>query len=61
MALDANYQWAMVVGSDVDALWILSRSPALPPGVRSRLLAQARAMGVDLDKLHWVDQGNDGA
>ena len=61
VALDPNYQWAMVMGSDVDALWILSRSPALPPGVRSRLLAQARAMGVDLDKLHWVDQGNDGA
>lgn len=61
VALDPNYQWAMVVGSDVGALWILSRTPALPPGVRNRLLAQARAMGVDMDKVHWVDQGKDGA
>lgn len=61
VALDPNYQWAMVVGSDVDALWILSRAPALPPGVRNRLLAQARALGVDIDKVLWVDQGKDGA
>lgn len=61
VALDPNYQWAMVMGSDTDALWILSRTPALPPGVRNRLLAQARAWGVDLDKVHWVDQGKDGA
>ena len=39
VALDPNYQWAMVVGSDLDYLWILSRTPTLPPGVRNRLLA----------------------
>ena len=61
VALDPNYQWAMVIGSDLDYLWILSRVPALPPGVRNRLLAKARAMGVDVDKVHWVDQGQDGA
>ena len=60
VALDPNYQWAMVVGSDLDYLWILSRTPTLPPGVRNRLLAKARAMGVDIDKVLWVDQGADG-
>lgn len=60
VALDPNYQWAMVVGSDLDYFWILSRAPALPPGVRNRLLAKARALGVDIDKVHWVDQGKDG-
>ena len=57
VALDPNYQWAMVIGSDLDYLWILSRTRALPPGVRNRLLAQARALGVDIDKVLWVDQG----
>jgi apolipoprotein D and lipocalin family protein len=60
VALDPNYQWAMVVGSDLDYFWILSRAQALPPGVRNRLLAKARAMGVDVDKVLWVDQGKDG-
>ena len=61
VALDPNYQWAMVVGSDLDYLWILSRVPTLPPGVRNRLLAKARALGVDVDKVLWVDQGKDGS
>ncbi len=60
VALDPNYQWAMVIGSDLDYFWILSRVPTLPPGVRNRLLAKARAMGVDVDKVIWVDQGKDG-
>ncbi|MCB1980202.1 MAG: lipocalin family protein [Burkholderiaceae bacterium] len=61
VALDPNYQWAMVVGSDLDYFWILSRTPSLPPGVRNRLLAKARALGVDIDKVLWVDQGKDGS
>lgn len=60
VALDPNYQWAMVIGSNLDSFWILSRSRTLPPGVRNRLLAQARALGVDIDKVQWVDQGPDG-
>ena len=57
VALDPEYQWAMVIGSDLDNFWILSRTRALPPGVRNRLLAHARSLGVDLDKVMWVDQG----
>ena len=57
IALDPQYQWAMVMGSSPDSFWILSRTRTLPPGVRNRLLAHARALGVDLDKVLWVDQG----
>lgn len=56
VALDPDYQWAMVVGANLEYFWILSRTPTLPTGVRSRLMAQARAMGVDLDKILWVEQ-----
>lgn len=37
VALDADYRWAMVVGSDLRYFWILSRTPELPDGVAARL------------------------
>ena len=51
VALDENYQWAMVIGSNKDYLWILSRTPTLPWHVREHLLERARAMGVDVSKI----------
>ena len=61
IALDPDYRWAMVVGPDRGYLWILSRKKALPPGVRERLLEQARAQGIEVDKLIWVAQTRDDA
>jgi apolipoprotein D and lipocalin family protein len=55
IALDQQaYRWAMVVGPDLDYLWILSRDKVLPPGVRERLLSQAKAQGIAVDNLIWV-------
>lgn len=51
VALDENYQWAMVVGSSKDYLWILSRTPTLPWHVREHLLERAQALGVDTGKI----------
>lgn len=59
VALDEQYRWAMVVGSSLDAFWILSRTPVLPSGVRQHLLSQAQQIGIDLDRILWVMQ--DGA
>ena len=57
VALDeVGYRWAMVIGPDTDYLWILSRDKTLPPGVRERLLVQARELGVRTDELIWVAQ-----
>ena len=56
VALDADYRWAMVVGSDLRYFWILSRTPELPDGVAARLLAQARLLGVPVDKVQWILQ-----
>lgn len=62
IALDQqDYRWAMVVGPDRDYLWILSREKQLPAAVREQLLNQARAQGIDVEKLIWVAQTrNDG-
>ena len=54
VALDENYQWAMVVGSSKDYLWILSRTPALPWHVREHLIERARTMGIDVKKILWM-------
>lgn len=56
VALDDNYQWAMVIGSNLDYFWILSRHPSLPDGVEERLMRQARHLGVDTQKVLWVHQ-----
>lgn len=54
VALDENYQWALVVGSSTDYVWILSRTPSLPADVREHLLERASAMGIDTRRLLWA-------
>lgn len=56
VALDPKYRWAMVVGSQLDRFWILSRTPFLPQGVEERLVHQASAMGVPVERIIWVHQ-----
>lgn len=57
VALDQqDYRWAMVAGPDRDYLWILARDKQLPADVRTRLLRQAGELGLDVDKLIWVEQ-----
>jgi apolipoprotein D and lipocalin family protein len=56
IALDADYQWAMVIGPDPSYLWILSREATLSAEVRERLVSQAASAGVDTRALIWVDQ-----
>lgn len=55
VALDPNYRWAMIVGPDLSYFWILARKPVLEPAVKSKLLAQARQLGVDTDAIIWVE------
>ena len=56
IALDREYRHALVCGPDRDYLWILARDKQLPADVRSGLLRQARELGLDVDKLIWVEQ-----
>lgn len=53
-ALDADYQWALVVGPDRSYCWILSRTQQLLPGVREQLVARANALGINTQALIWV-------
>ncbi|ATZ10378.1 lipocalin family protein [Erwinia amylovora] len=56
IALDKDYQHALVCGPSRDYLWILSRTPQLDEQVKQGLVEQARRAGFAVDKLIWIDQ-----
>jgi apolipoprotein D and lipocalin family protein len=51
IALDPEYQWAMVGEPGRDYLWILSRTPDMSRTQFEALKTRATAMGYDLDDL----------
>lgn len=51
IALDPEYQWAVVGEPGRDYLWILSRSPTMERSRLEELKAKATAMGYDLKPL----------
>lgn len=51
LGLDPDYQWAVVGTPNRNYLWILSRSPQLPPPQMEQALAIARAQGFDTSRL----------
>lgn len=54
IALDKDYQHALVIGDSADYLWILSRDTTLLSDVKTDYLARAKSAGVDIDKLIWL-------
>lgn len=56
MALDENYQWALIGSTSDDYLWILSRSPHMEQEIYGMLLEKARSMGYNLANLQQVPQ-----
>lgn len=54
IALDSQYQYALVSGPDRGYLWILSRTPTIPDSVKQEYVSIARKLGFPVDKLVWV-------
>lgn len=51
IALDPDYQWAMIGEPERKYLWILSRTPSMDGALLERLKRQATDMGYDLAPL----------
>ncbi len=51
IALDDDYQWAMVGTPDRRFLWILARDRCLPPEILDDLRRRACRLGFDVDRL----------
>ena len=48
-----DYEYALVSGSSINTLWILSRSTFIPDDVKARFLYKAASIGFAIDRLEW--------
>ena len=55
IALDENYQYALVIGKNLNYLWILSRTKDIPENIKTNFLALASEIGYDISNLVWVE------
>lgn len=52
--IDEDYQYALVAGSSLKYLWILSRTTTIPESIRQRFIEKAKRIGYNTDELIWV-------
>ena len=50
-----DYRYAFVSGPDSSYLWLLSRSPTVPPELVNEFIRKSRSLGFDTDKLIYVN------
>lgn len=59
IALDEDYQYALIAGENLDYLWILSRTKVLPDEIKTEYLKIANEIGYDTSRLIWVKHDKD--
>lgn len=59
IAIDKDYQYALVIGESTDYMWILSRTKILPEEVKRDYVAKAKALGYPVEKLIWCAHDKD--
>lgn len=55
IALDKNYQYALIAGKSLDYLWLLSRNTNMPENIKRKYLRTAKKVGYDTSRLIWVN------
>jgi len=55
IALDSAYKYALIAGSDLGYLWILSRETTMPEAIKQNYLDLAQKIGFDTKQLVWVE------
>lgn len=58
LGLDPEYRWAVVGNPNRKYLWVLSRTPQIPPALLAAALASASGQGFDLTQLRYTAQSN---
>lgn len=56
LALDPDYQWALVGAPGRDYLWMLSRTPELPEDILTALVQKAQSLGFNTEALQRTAQ-----
>ncbi len=54
LAIDEDYQYALVSGKNLDYLWILSRETSIPERIKQEYLKIAEDIGFKTSDLIWV-------
>lgn len=57
IAIDNEYKYALVVGSNLKYLWLLSREKTMPEEIKQSYLELAEEIGYDTSQLIWVQHG----
>ncbi len=55
IAIDPEYKYALVSGSNFDYLWILSREKTIPAEIKSLYLEKAEKLGYKVSNLLWIE------
>lgn len=55
IALDTDYQYALVAGDSLDYLWILSRTKTMPEDIKQSYVDIAQTGGFDTSRFIWVE------
>ena len=55
IAIDQDYQYALVAGESLKYLWLLSRKTEMPEDVKANYLKKAQAIGYKTSDLIWVE------
>ncbi len=58
LAIDSEYRYALVSGSSLKYLWILSRETSIPESIKQDYLAYAEKLGFDTSDLIWVEHND---
>ena len=53
--IDKEYKYALVSGSSLGYLWILSREKSIPGDIKNLYLNKANKLGFDTSNLLWVE------
>lgn len=59
VAIDKNYQSAMIYGNSTKYIWLLSRVPKMDSQSKEAFLEKAKRDGYDVSKLIWVKHDKD--
>lgn len=54
IAIDDNYKYALVAGSSLKYLWILSRESKIPDHIKTKYLQIAENIGYETSNLLWI-------
>jgi apolipoprotein D and lipocalin family protein len=53
--IDPHYKYALVSGSGLDYLWILSRETTIPEDIKNQFLLKAKGIGFAVEQLEWMN------